>query len=367
MKDLLKNIFDATKSTRPNKLHKSIFFGLAFMLIVTISMSDTMRITQENFEQLLSAVLPSAIVQLTNEERAGETLSTLTRSPILDHAALLKAEHMRDTGYFAHFSPTGVSPWYWFDVAGYDYIHAGENLAVFFDDSEDVVQAWMDSPLHRDNILKAEYTEIGVATVEAEYKDYKTVFIVQLFGTPANKVPVQNTVAVAPQKVIEEVTTTPVQKPTAVAVKEVRGIEETPIEQSPEEEEEEAVSVPLEPEPLENVSTPSSISTPSEVVTSVPLSGKNVFISDHISTTTIPAYTNPTENILQTSSRTTGGLKEILYLLTLLFVIVVLFVSVLLARTQHNFVHAFYSIGLLILTIITVMIHANIVSASTLF
>ena len=43
----------------------------------------------------------------------------------------------------------------------------------------------MESPLHRENILRDEYTEIGVAAVEGEYKGYDTVYIVQLFGTPA--------------------------------------------------------------------------------------------------------------------------------------------------------------------------------------
>jgi hypothetical protein len=64
-------------------------------------------------------------------------------------------------------------------------VHAGENLAIHFTDSGDVVQAWMDSPTHRANIMNGNYTEIGVGTAEGTYEGFDTVYVVQLFGTPA--------------------------------------------------------------------------------------------------------------------------------------------------------------------------------------
>lgn len=362
MKKWFKNtILHTTSKKTLNILHKSVFFGLGLMFVLTVSMSDVLRIAEKNIGQLLSAVLPSVVVDLTNDERADKDLQRLRRNPLLDQAAKLKAEHMKNNDYFAHFSPEGVSPWHWFDSVGYDYIHAGENLAVFFDDSDDVVQAWMDSPLHRDNILKEEYTEIGVATVETKYQDYSTVFVVQLFGTPLTNAPAPETVAVPPQNVERETIVTPTQKPVAVP-QEVQGIEETTTETVLEE------VLPLEittllsePELLEVVEAPS------ETVISVPIEGNTVYISEHISTSTHLAYTNPTEDMFQTSPRSTRGLKETLYLLTLLFVILTILASIVLARAQQNFVHAFYSIGLLVLTITAVTLHAQVVSATSLF
>ena len=69
--------------------------------------------------------------------------------------------------------------------AGYDFSSAGENLAVNFSDSKDVIDAWMNSPEHRANILSNKFTEIGVATAMGTYEGSQVVFVVQEFGTPA--------------------------------------------------------------------------------------------------------------------------------------------------------------------------------------
>lgn len=132
-----------------------------------------------------AAVLPIVLVNITNEDRGSEGLARLAVNPVLEEAARMKAQHMAEHSYFAHVSPDGLDPWYWFYRAGYVFTEAGENLAVNFADSEDVVSAWMDSPGHRANILNGKFTEIGIAAVKGEYKGKKTIFVVQMFGTPA--------------------------------------------------------------------------------------------------------------------------------------------------------------------------------------
>ncbi|HXK40286.1 MAG TPA: CAP domain-containing protein [Candidatus Paceibacterota bacterium] len=132
-----------------------------------------------------ASVLPIVLVNITNEDRGAEGLAQLSVNPVLEEAARMKAEHMAEHSYFAHISPDGLDPWYWFYRAGYVFTEAGENLAVNFTDSEDVVQAWMDSPGHRANILNGKFSEIGIAAVRGEYRGKKTIFVVQMFGTPA--------------------------------------------------------------------------------------------------------------------------------------------------------------------------------------
>ena len=83
-----------------------------------------------------------------------------------------------------------MTPWFWFAEANYQFSYAGENLAVFFGDSEDVVDAWLNSPSHRANLLNQQFTEIGIAVAEGTYQGQETTFIVQLFGTPAVAQPV---------------------------------------------------------------------------------------------------------------------------------------------------------------------------------
>lgn len=136
--------------------------------------------------KFLAAIQSAFLVDLANEDRAEEGQGKLVINDKLVAAAQLKANDMAEKSYFAHISPEGVTPWYWFGEAGYSYIYAGENLAVNFNRSEDVQRAWMDSPLHRANILNNRYKEIGIATAEGIYKGSKTTFVVQMFGTQAS-------------------------------------------------------------------------------------------------------------------------------------------------------------------------------------
>lgn len=168
----------------PSSLEKKAVGVMFFLVVITflIANGQTLLIISSDF--FVSTILPGVLVDLTNENRTADSLGTLTRSDLLDQAAQLKAEDMAKEGYFAHDSPAGLSPWHWFREVGYDYTYAGENLAVRFADSGDVVDAWMNSPGHRANILGSEYTEIGIGTAEGMYKGSPTVFVVQLFGTP---------------------------------------------------------------------------------------------------------------------------------------------------------------------------------------
>jgi hypothetical protein len=97
----------------------------------------------------------------------------------------MKAQDMADKQYFAHTSPEGLNPWHWFEQAGYEYEYAGENLAVDFTDSSDVARAWMNSPTHRENLLKKEYVDVGFAVVSGELNGKKTTLVVALYGAPA--------------------------------------------------------------------------------------------------------------------------------------------------------------------------------------
>ncbi|MFA0783493.1 CAP domain-containing protein, partial [Fervidibacter sacchari] len=88
-----------------------------------------------------------------NAERRERKLPPLSENPILNQSAYLKAKDILDKDYFSHFSPDGLSPWYWFKLSGYDYQFAGENLAIGFLDSKEVHDALMSSPTHKQNIL----------------------------------------------------------------------------------------------------------------------------------------------------------------------------------------------------------------------
>lgn len=132
----------------------------------------------------LASVLPGALATLTNDARASAGIAGVTRSAKLDEAAQLAAADMAAKGYFAHVSPDGKTPWYWLDQAGYRYSFAGENLAVNFTDTQALEDAWLASPTHRANIMKAAYTQVGFGTADGMYEGQETTFVVEFFATP---------------------------------------------------------------------------------------------------------------------------------------------------------------------------------------
>ncbi|MEK7650612.1 MAG: CAP domain-containing protein [Patescibacteria group bacterium] len=134
----------------------------------------------------LAAVLPEALVSLTNEARLQAQVPILASNLLLAQAAQLKAEDMARRAYFSHASPEGNPPWLWLNRVGYDYSYAGENLAVNFFDSRDVVQAWQNSPTHQANLIHKTFTEIGIGVAAGTYQGRATLFVVQFFGRPAS-------------------------------------------------------------------------------------------------------------------------------------------------------------------------------------
>lgn len=163
----------------------SIFFVVIALFLVAIS---GRVFVGTDFTAL---VLPKVLVDYANQDRDTKNYGHLAINPVLEKAAQMKANDMAENSYFAHKSPTGKTPWYWFEQAGYDFSYAGENLAVNFNDSVDVNTAWMNSPGHRDNIMNSNFTEIGIATADGMYQGKRTTFVVQLFGRPALKEKIQ--------------------------------------------------------------------------------------------------------------------------------------------------------------------------------
>jgi hypothetical protein len=149
-----------------------------------------------------ASILPSIVFDLTNKNREAVGESYLTENPILAKAAQMKAEDMARRGYFSHNDPNGEAPWEWFTRAGYDFLYAGENLAVNYVDSEDVVHAWMKSETHKKNILNAKFSQIGVGVARGKYEGKDVLFIVQFFGTPVQAAIKNSSVTTKPNNVV---------------------------------------------------------------------------------------------------------------------------------------------------------------------
>ncbi len=131
-------------------------------------------------------LLKSKIIAETNFQRQENgNLKALTENAKLDEAAAAKANDMFLNQYFEHTSLSGIDPGKLVQNFGYNYIVAGENLILGnFASEKELVQAWMNSPGHRANILNNRYSEIGVAIIKGIYKGDSVWIGVQEFGLP---------------------------------------------------------------------------------------------------------------------------------------------------------------------------------------
>ena len=106
------------------------------------------------------------VLDLVNAERAKAGLSPLKLNAELSRMATIKAQDMRDDHYFDHNSPTYGSPFDMVSAFGIKYSYAGENIAAGQKTPAEVMNAWMNSPGHRANILNKNYTEIGIGVAK---------------------------------------------------------------------------------------------------------------------------------------------------------------------------------------------------------
>lgn len=132
-------------------------------------------------------ITPEILIKFTNKERAKNNLEPLSYSHILEKAAKNKADDLLGKQYFSHTSPDNKTFIKWIKEVNYDYIYAGENLAMDFISSEGVIKAWMESESHKKNILSPNYSEIAIALSKGNFEGRPTIIITQLFGRPKNK------------------------------------------------------------------------------------------------------------------------------------------------------------------------------------
>lgn len=123
------------------------------------------------------------VIELTNSEREKLGLPPLSKNSELNQAAVQKAQNMFSENYWAHFAPSGKTPWDFITGSGYRFSFAGENLAKNFQKSDDVVKAWMNSPTHKENLLNSKYRDIGIAVEDGVLNGQRTTLVVQMFGT----------------------------------------------------------------------------------------------------------------------------------------------------------------------------------------
>lgn len=118
----------------------------------------------------------SEVVRLTNSARSQNGYAALVEDGALSEAAAVRAREIARS--FSHTRPSGASFSSALSESGVSYLRAGENIASGQKSAFEVVNAWMNSPGHRANILNSSYSRIGSASVNID----GTLYWAQLFA-----------------------------------------------------------------------------------------------------------------------------------------------------------------------------------------
>ena len=201
MRQFLRHFFlpHHTNNHRAKALHPDSL--LLYLLLFSI-LNLSIRIVHNRYPTVLgyaTDIRVEQLLQLTNQQRSEKGLPPLVLNDKLSLAAAIKAQDMFLHNYWAHSSPQGKTPWDFILTADYQYTLAGENLAKNFSTSQGVMQAWMDSPTHRDNIIKDGYRDIGFAVVNGVINGEETTLVVQMLGSTSQSPAEQKPIVIVPE------------------------------------------------------------------------------------------------------------------------------------------------------------------------
>ena len=177
----------------PSKTQRLIALALAFALLASPStFADVSQLEKDMARvfggraRVATTIVANdsagAILDAMNRERAAHGLHPLRLNAALSEAASDRVGDMFAKRYFAHVSPDGIDPFVWAARRGYRYRLIGENLAVGYAGTR-VVDGWMRSPGHRENILQRGFDEVGIAIAAgAPQRGYKGPTVVAMYG-----------------------------------------------------------------------------------------------------------------------------------------------------------------------------------------
>lgn len=150
--------------------------AMVFIFLLTQSTDNYAQASSLNYNA-------DQIIILVNKERKTFNLQPLKKENLLASAAEKKTNDMIINNYFSHISPVDNKKWSDFiQEVGYDYTEAGENLANGYLNAQEMVEAWMNSPTHKANILADGYKETGISVSKGKLNGNETIFVAQVFG-----------------------------------------------------------------------------------------------------------------------------------------------------------------------------------------
>ncbi len=107
---------------------------------------------------------------MINNARQENGVAKLTQTADANKAATARAKEI--VTKFSHTRPNGDQGFYILDKYGVAWMTAGENIAKGQTSEESVFDAWMNSPLHKENMLDGDFSKFGLGHYEKDGVDY---------------------------------------------------------------------------------------------------------------------------------------------------------------------------------------------------
>ncbi len=188
----------------PHILHtkRAFFYSTAFLITKIIVVGFALLLPAQVF--VIPDVLQqqqSEIVALTNQVRESRGVQVLEQEGKLFTSSQHKADDMGLHSYFSHTSPNGEKLADFLIKSGYDYEAAGENLAVGFSSAEELIDAWIASPTHYNNLIDTDFQEFGVGLTAGSYEGHPVVYVASHFGSPKSLPEVEVAAEIIPEPV----------------------------------------------------------------------------------------------------------------------------------------------------------------------
>lgn len=135
---------------------------------------------EESADDLPWSAQDWAVLRLTNERRLESGLSPLSMTVGLWEAACTRCSELHTL--VEHVRPDGRSCFTVLDEHGISFVTAGENIAAGQPDAASIVEAWMGSPAHRENILNGSFSHLGASYLAGALGDEYISYWSQLFA-----------------------------------------------------------------------------------------------------------------------------------------------------------------------------------------
>ena len=139
------------------KRWKQVVFALVIMVVM---FSATRNICASELYEKITNTNEWEVLKIVNKERQAQGLEPLTIFASLQSAAGVRAKEIAD--HFSHYRPDGTMCYTVIREQEIAYGCAGENIAAGYATPANVMNGWMNSAGHRENILSDSYSHIGV-------------------------------------------------------------------------------------------------------------------------------------------------------------------------------------------------------------